>query len=188
MTPQDPKRRRGVEATSAAIVQAAAELFSKHGYDGTSTRQIAQYAGVNVALINRYFGSKAGLFEAAVLPMLTLQGLLDGGMEDFGARVAGFYFGPLPDKTADPILAVLRSTGNPDVADTLRDTLRRNFLEALADKLAGPDAETRAALIIMEIAGVDLMVRVLRVLPDEQEKREAIRGRLAQNIQSLVDR
>jgi AcrR family transcriptional regulator len=48
------------------ILNAAEELFAEHGYEGTSTRMLAQKAGVNVAMISYYFGSKEKLFEAFV--------------------------------------------------------------------------------------------------------------------------
>jgi AcrR family transcriptional regulator len=42
------------------------KLFSRHGFSGTSTRQIAAQAGCNLALINHYFGSKEGLLVAVL--------------------------------------------------------------------------------------------------------------------------
>ena len=47
-----------------AIINAAQSLFAVHGFDGTSVRDIAQEAGVNVAMISYYFGSKEKLMEA----------------------------------------------------------------------------------------------------------------------------
>ena len=46
------------------ILNAAEILFSEHGFDGVTMRQIAKLAGVDVALPNYYFNSKKGLFEA----------------------------------------------------------------------------------------------------------------------------
>lgn len=187
MSEAEKQARRGAKATSAAIVQAAAELFCARGYDGASTRDIAEKAGVNAALINRYFGSKAGLFDATIVPMLTIHGMIGGDMAGFGERVADYYFGPLPDKTADPILAVLRSTGSDEIANSLRATLRRKFVDELAARLDGPNAAARAAMIIMQIAGVDVMVRVLRVLPGDEAERQTIRDHFARTIQQLLD-
>lgn len=48
------------------IVSAAIELFAENGFEGTSVRDIAASAGVNIAMINYYFGSKEKLFEAMV--------------------------------------------------------------------------------------------------------------------------
>lgn len=47
-----------------AIINTAEKLFSVTGFDGTSVRDIANEAGVNVAMISYYFGSKEKLMEA----------------------------------------------------------------------------------------------------------------------------
>ena len=48
------------------IITTAMNLFGQKGFDGTSVRQIAAGAGVNLAMINYYFGSKEKLFESVV--------------------------------------------------------------------------------------------------------------------------
>src|SRR3954469_12795614 len=53
-------------ATRLLLVQAARRRFAFDGYRATTVREIAADAGVNVALINRYFLSKEGLFEACI--------------------------------------------------------------------------------------------------------------------------
>lgn len=50
--------------TGAAILDAAAELFATHGYASTTTRAIAERAGVNEVTLFRRFGSKLGVLEA----------------------------------------------------------------------------------------------------------------------------
>ncbi len=46
-----------------AIMDTAEKLFAQNGFSGTSVRDIAQEAGVNVAMISYYFGSKEKLME-----------------------------------------------------------------------------------------------------------------------------
>lgn len=48
------------------IIESAIKLFSSKGFEGTSVREIASDAGVNVAMINYYFESKEKLFESVV--------------------------------------------------------------------------------------------------------------------------
>lgn len=48
------------------IIESAIELFAEKGYEGTSIRDLATKADVNVAMINYYFGSKEKLFECMV--------------------------------------------------------------------------------------------------------------------------
>lgn len=51
------------------LLDAARELFARQDYRATTTREIAEAAGVSEYLVFRHFGSKAGLFrEALVLP------------------------------------------------------------------------------------------------------------------------
>ncbi|HWB90466.1 MAG TPA: TetR family transcriptional regulator [Puia sp.] len=48
------------------ILIVAERLFGERGFDGTSVRDIAQSAGVNLAMISYYFGSKEKLLEAMI--------------------------------------------------------------------------------------------------------------------------
>lgn len=48
------------------IIESAVQLFAEKGFEGTSIREIATKADVNLAMINYYFGSKEKLFEAMV--------------------------------------------------------------------------------------------------------------------------
>jgi TetR/AcrR family transcriptional regulator len=52
--------------TRAALVEAALVEFSRHGFDGASTRAIATRAGCHQPQINYHFDSKEALWEAAV--------------------------------------------------------------------------------------------------------------------------
>lgn len=58
------QRADGAEARER-LLQIALRLFAEKGYAKTSTRDIAQAAGVNIASIKYYFGDKAGLYRAA---------------------------------------------------------------------------------------------------------------------------
>lgn len=48
------------------ILEIAEALFAKNSYEGTSIRDIAQAANINVAMVNYYFGSKEGLLETII--------------------------------------------------------------------------------------------------------------------------
>ena len=56
-------RRPGPSSTRAQITEAAARRFTATGYDATSLRQVAADAGVDPALIRRFFGGKEQLFS-----------------------------------------------------------------------------------------------------------------------------
>jgi AcrR family transcriptional regulator len=48
------------------IVQVALRLFSEHGFRGTTTKEIAQAAGVSEAIIFRHFATKEDLYTAII--------------------------------------------------------------------------------------------------------------------------
>ena len=56
--------RHAGEASRARLLQCGLRLFAQQGYTKTSTRELAEAAGVNVASISYYFGDKAGLYRA----------------------------------------------------------------------------------------------------------------------------
>ena len=60
-------RSRNAAASKDALLQAARTLFGEQGFEGTTIREIGERAGVDAALIARYFGSKADLYIAAVV-------------------------------------------------------------------------------------------------------------------------
>ncbi len=67
------------------ILAAAFELFAEKGFDGTTTRSIAERAGVNEVTVFRTFGSKETLFRQVAEEMLPLRRIKEG--VDF--RMAG---------------------------------------------------------------------------------------------------
>ncbi len=52
--------------TEQKIIKAASKLFTQKGYAATKTREIAEEAGINLALLNYYFGSKERLYKEVV--------------------------------------------------------------------------------------------------------------------------
>lgn len=54
------------EQTRARLVEAAREVFSQHGFQGATVREICRRADANVAAVNYHFGSKDGLFAEAL--------------------------------------------------------------------------------------------------------------------------
>jgi AcrR family transcriptional regulator len=53
------------DATRMRLIEAAIEIFAANGFDGTSTRMLAERAQANLGAIPYYFGGKAGLYRAA---------------------------------------------------------------------------------------------------------------------------
>lgn len=91
--PRATRRPRG--APRRLLLDAARDLFARQDYRSTTTREIAQLAGVTEAALFRHFGSKAALFrEALVLPFT-------GFVDDFGRTWQSL----VPEETSEAELA-----------------------------------------------------------------------------------
>ncbi len=65
ISPATAKRgKRDKLLRQSALIEAANAVFAEHGYDGATTRQIAERAGCSEGLIHRYFSGKRGLLLA----------------------------------------------------------------------------------------------------------------------------
>lgn len=158
-------RKKDAAATRAALLRAAQLEFSRVGYDAASTREIAASAGANPALINRYFGGKEGLFEAAIAARFTVEGVLPDTREGFAAALAHLMLHK--DRSApdyfDPTLAMLRSIGNAQAAALMRTGIDDSFVAPLAKWVGGADAEARSALLVAVLSGMATMRDALEV-------------------------
>jgi AcrR family transcriptional regulator len=141
--------RRGPAEVHALLLDAARALFAARGYAGTSTREIAVTAGVSEALLFRHFGTKAKLFERAVLDPInefihdyidqwTARPLDDHDPEGIArAFIDGFY--RLLSENRELVLALVtaqayESIGELDGASPLSALL--DELEAVPDRVA----------------------------------------------------
>ncbi|HUB12994.1 MAG TPA: CerR family C-terminal domain-containing protein [Acetobacteraceae bacterium] len=133
-----PVRQRG-EDTRLRILRAALEVFAAEGYEGASTRTLAQRAGVNLPALQYYFGNKEGLYRAVI-------DLLGDMLEQSIAPVTeqiriGLAAGPLPRRKAVDLLCDLLHAFVALVADQTKPDW-----EARASFFARAEIETRAAL------------------------------------------
>lgn len=182
-----PSRKRDAQATKEAILEAARMVFMNKGYDSAGTREIADRAGVNVALISRYFGSKEGLFTQAIPPTLTLAPLIEGPMESFGARVANHFVHKDHECEYDPTLALIRAASSKDAVHVLKKALDEQFTQLLVARLEGENKIERAALIGSFLAGFDFTARVVGLKTTAGSDKSAVEALFAKSLQDLVD-
>jgi AcrR family transcriptional regulator len=164
-------RRPGESGTREAILAAAKEAFATRGYAATSLRGIARTAGVDPALVTHYFGSKDGLFEAAVDlpvdPFALVEGLLSGSVSSLGERVIRTFL-LVWDSTPGqgPMLAMLRgAVSHEDSAAKLRDLVLRTILTPIVRGIGTDEPDRRAALLASQILGLAMTRYVLRFEP-----------------------
>jgi AcrR family transcriptional regulator len=185
-------RRRDADRTRQALLDAAHRRFARNGYAATTVRDIAQDAGVNVALISRYFESKAGLFEACLESAGRAMSRSAGTVTTPGevAAAIGRQTAAAPDSgPPDELLILLRSSGD-EHAERIRIGVLRSYSERLSD-LAAPgtgrradeDALLRAQLVLAAGMGIGL----LRAAGGPEPLMSATEADLAAPLRDLVE-
>lgn len=185
--PEPRKRPRNAEATRTAIEASARRHFEASGYDAVGLREIARDAGVDAALISRYYGSKKGLFVSAVLPHFDITPLVQGDMDDFGARAVRLMFDPGHKQGFDPNRALLNSIGSSEVGPQINAALTDKVVEVLADRIGGAQARIRAGLIIAVLTGVDTLYRIARLNALAGADQAVLGALLSASLQAIVD-
>ncbi|MEV6792974.1 helix-turn-helix domain-containing protein [Streptomyces sp. NPDC051320] len=151
---QRPVRKRDAARSRELLLQAAAALFADRGFERTTVREIGERAGVDPALIARYFGGKTQLYIAALqaetggavpadlLDRDRLLGLLDR----VGRRGPGPAF-----------QAAVRPHEDPAAQAAARAELHRRLVEPLAGRFTrdGLDRpQLRAEIAVAAFIGV----------------------------------
>ncbi len=181
-------RRRNSVATRAALLAAATAHFARESYDNVSLREIAADAGVDVALVSRYFGGKEELFEAVLAACPPPESLFEGDPGDFGQRVARMLVDePQENEKLDVVLVMLRSASSPSAADAIRQSVEDRFYGPLARWLGGAGADTRARLAGAIIMGVAVDRRIADDFGLSPKERRRFRARLARVLQAAID-
>ncbi|MBT1677628.1 TetR/AcrR family transcriptional regulator [Curtobacterium aurantiacum] len=157
-------------ATRLLLVQAARRRFAFDGYRATTVRDIAGDAGVNVALISRYFGSKEGLFRACldrVVRDLSAEESREQGLERALTGIVTHIVRAPTDDDSLQLMLLLRSSG-----DDGADAIRRETLRRYADRLAGTVGEAgsdemlvRAEIALAVVLGMSMLRQSTAVEP-----------------------
>jgi AcrR family transcriptional regulator len=142
-------------------------------------------AGVTAAMINRYFGSKEGLFAEVIERAFDIRELIEGDratLADRLARVMVYGRPGAPDSGRTPLLLLLRAATEPAAAELLRARLEGENLPLLAERLGGPDAGTRAGLIIAHLTGFAILYQMIRPKELADADREGLVARLSESL------
>ena len=179
-------KKRDAEATRERILVCAQKLFSEKGYDATGTREIAACANVNSSLVERYFGSKKELFEAAILPAFDISEFLELENDAFPSVVAKLFATKPPKDEFDPITALLRSAGSTEVGEVVRSAMMDQAIAPMSQKLTGQNPEQRAAILFALLAGFDLFRRTIGVSALGAEDESKAQRLLEDILHSLI--
>ncbi|MEV7726772.1 TetR family transcriptional regulator [Streptomyces sp. NPDC087917] len=157
--------RRTSEQTKTIILRAARDAFAAHGYERTTIRAVAADAGIDPSMVMRYFGSKEGLFDAALTVDLRLPDLSAVSPDELPAALVGHFVERWEgDPADDALLVLLRSAvTNEQAAERMRAVFADQVAPALAAAL-GPERASRAAgLVSAQLLGLALARYLLRL-------------------------
>jgi AcrR family transcriptional regulator len=181
-----PTPRRS-DVTRAAILAAAREQFAAGGYQAATIRSIAAAAGIDPAMVMRYFGNKEGLFAVAAEFDLKLPDL--GGLprKEIGTALVGHFLDRWEGD--ESLMALLRTAvTNEAAAERMRVIFATQLGPAIARITGEPRTAVaaRAGLIASQILGLALCRYVLKLPPVVALKRPAILDRVGPTVQRYL--
>ena len=151
-----PARRRDASRSRELLLTAANDLFTERGYDRSTTREIGERAGVDPALIARYFGGKAQLYLATLQLDQSSANPADllepGRVHTLLAGSARRGPGPIPRAAVAP-------HEDPAVQAAATEALHQRLVDPLCDRFTreGVDRpQLRAELCVAAFVGVVL--------------------------------
>lgn len=133
-------------STEEKFKEAARIVFTQKGYAATRTRDIAEQAGLNLALLNYYFRSKEKLFEIVMIEKvmqlfsLIAPALNDAttSLEEKVALIAASYIDMLLKNPDLPLFVLSEIRGNPErfgkMIQLNGHVLQSHFVKQLAEK------------------------------------------------------
>ncbi len=164
-------RRPGPSSTRGQILAAAARCFAEDGYDAASVRHVAAEAGVDPALVRRFFGGKQQLFtevaSALIDPAQALAAVTGGPADAAGERLLRYFLTLLGDvQQPGPYLGLIRSAVTSEhAADLLRGFLAERVLGEIAATLQAGRPDLRAALVASQLVGLAVARYAIRLDP-----------------------
>lgn len=185
-------RRAGHTSTKEAIRAAARERFLEDGYARVTLRSIAASAGVDVALVSYWFGSKRGLFAAAmeltVSPGDVLEGALTGDDAGIAARVLTALLSVWDASASGAPLraAASAAASDPTMGRLIAEMVERDLIDPVARRLSGATARDRAAAFCTGTAGLIFLRYMLRAEPVASMPAERLVELLAPALQTAL--
>ncbi|CAM5317728.1 putative HTH-type transcriptional regulator BetI [Streptomyces afghaniensis 772] len=182
--PAVPSRRS--DTTRAAILDAARERFAADGYERATIRAIARDAGIDPSMVMRYYGSKEGLFAAAVTVDLKLPDLGPLPREEVGSALVTHFLAMWEE--TEVLTALLRVGATSQAGAERMQGIFQDQLLPVARQVC-PDPEqvpARAALTATQLLGMALARYVLRLPPAVALSRQEIVAWLAPTVQRYL--
>jgi AcrR family transcriptional regulator len=186
MLESELRPQRDAHRTRAAILAAAQEAFSIRGYSDTGVREITATAGVNPALVSRYFGSKQKLYEAALADLLSAELITSLERERFGQAVVELLISTRRTRR-NPLPMMMLASADPTVRAITNRLLKALFVVPLGEWYGPERGADKAACFSLLASGLTLYRELYPLETLGPEMSAATREWLAAAFQSLID-
>ncbi len=154
------------EKTRAAILSAARQLLADRGYEGTTIRAVAARAGIDPSMVIRYYGTKEGLFAAAVDVDLYLPAASDIPKDQVGEIVARHVLRRWEGDLSDNFITLLlrSATTNQAAVEKLQQIFEHQLLKFVKDLTgSSPDSRLRASMVSSHVLGLAYCRYILKL-------------------------
>jgi AcrR family transcriptional regulator len=190
-SPGRPGRWRSGAESRQRILETARVLFREHGYSGTTVRAVAAQAGVDPAMVFYFFGTKQGLFGAALdmSPQVppAIESVFTGGLDGIGGRIVRTLLENLDKSDRTPLVLLTRSAPTHDQSQALlREFIDREITGRLAALLDTPDAAFRAGMVNVQILGLAVARYIVRLEPIASASADDLVARFGPIVQQCL--
>lgn len=172
--------------TRARIFEVAKNHFAKASFENVGMRDIAADAEIDLALVGRYFGSKADLFAECLEGAFGIDDLLTVPLRQFGNHLARLSLsGTDASGDYDAVGLLLNASTSPATAQLVSERFHADFVVPLAKVMGGRNAKMRATLIASYVLGLATMRHALHapcLKGHEQLKAANMAGSALQNL------
>jgi len=179
-----PHHRNALQ-TKANILAAAQMAFSERGYAQVGIRDIATMVGVSSPMVLRYFGSKAGIFEAAIVDAMRVKGLMTVNRRKFGEKLTHLIQNVDMDTKASSIVAL--SMADPEAQAIATRAITKHAIEPLAAWLGPPDGDLRALQIVVMGLGFAQCKRMFPTWPVTKGVENQLAEWYSKTLQTISD-
>ena len=186
------KKVHNAAQTRKKILEAAKKQFFENSYENVALRKIAAASEIDVAMVNRYFGSKENLFKEVLSSVLKeKKNIIPINPQKVGQSIAEYIVSELwkkePEKNFYLFQLLLKSATSPIAAPIIAQIFHEESIIPFSILLNSENSELKVGIISSYILGLITVVTALKSPTISPEHHSKIVGILGKAIQDCID-
>ncbi|MFC0204650.1 TetR family transcriptional regulator [Novosphingobium soli] len=175
---------RSSAETKARILLAAQTVFAEHGYSHAGLREIARQAQVAPSLLLKYFGTKARLFEEALIAAIIPLQHFQSDRPQLGEAIVASVLDPGSRMVAPAMIAL--ALGDPESRAVTVRVVQERIVGPMADWLDGDEGLASAINLLAMTTGFAIFHRNMDLGLEPRTRQDAARL-MARALQAMAD-